>query len=115
MRKILVSALSATVMAVGMIGMTATPAAAIEVKPCDETSNYLAIHNERKECFAYAGTMDVHITDVYKIDTGNNLISIWCNSVCWWENGNPVRGFQLNKFETKTFNPRLSIDKIRIV
>ncbi|MEV8633721.1 beta/gamma crystallin domain-containing protein [Streptosporangium sp. NPDC051023] len=85
MRKIIASALSASAIALGMIGMTATPAAAAQAMACDNTSGYLKIHNDisSTHCFAYAGHLDVYITGVRHIESGNNKVKIDYKTCAW--------------------------------
>lgn len=115
------SLLAASLFAAGALAGVAAPAQAATAAPaesvgvltnpvtCNDTSGYLMIHNQGRHCFANSGYLNVFITDVYKIDSGNNLITIDFRDA--W--GNPG-AFQMNKFETRHFNPRIVVEDITI-
>jgi hypothetical protein len=113
------SLLAAGLLAASAVATVGVPAQAAPVSPpvqvqtvpvgCNDTSGYLMIHNQSRHCFAYPGRLDVYITDVYKIDSGNNLITIDARD---WR-GSPI-AFQMNKFQTREFNPRIVVEDITI-
>jgi hypothetical protein len=76
---------------------------------CADDKGYVMVHNQGRHCFANAGRIDVFITDVYKIDAGNNLITVDYRD---WV-GNPG-ATQINKYSTKTFDPRIVVEDITI-
>jgi hypothetical protein len=95
----------------GIAGPAAADPVGIQTNPvrCADDKGYLMIHNQGRHCFANAGKLDVFITDVYKIDAGNNLVTIDYRD---WA-GVP-RATQINKFETKGFDPRIVVEDITI-
>jgi hypothetical protein len=111
MRKLIASALSASAIAVGMIGITATPAAATVAVGCNDTSGYLIIHNERRHCFAYAGDLGVYIDNVYWIQSGNNLIDITYRT----GPSGVDQYLSMHKFKDHHFDRRVIVTHIHIV
>ncbi|MGX7829825.1 beta/gamma crystallin domain-containing protein [Actinokineospora sp. 24-640] len=116
------SLLAASLFAASAFATVAGPAQAAPIKSvnppmevqidavrCNDTSGYVMIHNQGRHCFANGGRMDVYITDVYKVDSGNNLITIDARD---WR-GNPI-AFQMNKFQTREFNPRIVVEDVTI-
>lgn len=103
----------ATVAAPAQAAPSSSATAPIEVMidpvGCRDDRGYLMIHNQGRHCFANAGKIDVFITDVYKIDSGNNLITIDARD---WR-GSPI-AFQMNKYQTREFNPRIVVEDITI-
>jgi hypothetical protein len=85
------------------IGIQANPVT------CAEDKGYLIVRNQGRHCFANAGKLDVFITDVYQIDAGNNLVTIDYRD---WQ-GTP-RATQINKFQSKPFDPRIVVEDITI-
>ncbi|WP_442946005.1 beta/gamma crystallin domain-containing protein [Nonomuraea sp. LPB2021202275-12-8] len=80
MRKALTSVLFATAISCGIVGVTATPAAAINKVDCT-SSAFVKIWNQTgsertHHCFANAGAIDVYITRVYGIWSGAQVINI---------------------------------------
>lgn len=96
--------------ALGFMGLTATPALAIDNVTCRDGAGYTEIHNEKRHCFANAGRADVYITNVYKINAGNNNITIWYRDVYgnWGDR-------QINKWGSwDNILPRITVEDIQI-
>jgi hypothetical protein len=84
MRKALVSALSASVISLGLIGATATPAMATNAVPCNQDGFMRIYNNDAVHCFANAGTLDVYITGAFFVFAGNNKVMVRYNDRGGW-------------------------------
>ncbi|WP_336216988.1 beta/gamma crystallin domain-containing protein [Nonomuraea sp. LPB2021202275-12-8] len=78
MRKPFVSALLAAAISFGMVGASATPAAAINTVDCYGSMPWyefaVVMGVDNWHCFANAGTVDVHIGWVSSLRAGNNVV-----------------------------------------
>ncbi|MEW9552559.1 beta/gamma crystallin domain-containing protein [Nonomuraea sp. NPDC050783] len=101
---------TAAAAAFGFMGLTATPAQAIDNVTCRDGAGYTEIFNEKRHCFANAGRADVWITNVYEIRANNNNITIWYR----YGTGG-IAQTQLNKNQNWTnINPRITVEDIQI-
>ncbi|WP_049557960.1 beta/gamma crystallin domain-containing protein [Nonomuraea sp. SBT364] len=108
MRKL--SALITAAVAAGFIGVTATPAHAILNVRCIDGNGYTEIHNEKRHCFAYAGRMDVYITNVYKIASGNNNITVYVRHP-----SGSIQPYEMNKGEVVQWSSvRITVEDVEI-
>ncbi|MBB6349869.1 hypothetical protein FHU36_006414 [Nonomuraea muscovyensis] len=104
--------LAAAAFALGFTGLTATPALAIDNVVCRDGAGFTEIHNEKRHCFANAGSADVYIADVYKINAGNNNITIIYGE--YPNQNHNFKSIQINKWGEETFNPRIFVQDVII-
>jgi hypothetical protein len=84
MRKALVSALSASVISLGLVGVTATPALAANAVACNQDGFMRIYNSDAVHCFANAGYLDVYITNVNFVFAGNNRVMVRYNDRGGW-------------------------------
>ena len=104
------SATLAVAAALGFMGLTATPALAIDNVVCKDGAGFTEIINEKRHCFANAGKADVFITNVSDIHAGNNNITIWFRDVYGnWGDRHVNRGRSW-----ADIRPRITVEDIQI-
>ncbi|GAA2884755.1 beta/gamma crystallin domain-containing protein [Nonomuraea rubra] len=102
--------LSSAALAASIIGVTATPALAIDNVRCSDGAGYTEIHNEKRHCFANAGWQTVYIANVHHVKAGNNRIMI-----SWYTTSGASGGGTMEKWQEQDFSPRVIIKRITIL
>ncbi|MDF5753852.1 beta/gamma crystallin domain-containing protein [Spongiactinospora sp. TRM90649] len=95
--------------AIGTVGPAASPAYAIDKVTCRNGAGYTEIHNETVHCFANAGHLTVYISDVHKINSGNNRVF-----VSWYRLDGGSGGETVEKWQTRHYSPRVIVKRIQI-